>query len=74
MRILCLYHNECALELFDWLGRQGNQTVCCSKELIPQWCVDQRFDLTVSYTYRYILTKEMLEVMARELKAAVGLL
>lgn len=63
MRILCLYHNECALELFDWLGRQGNRIVCCKEKISPKWCKKQQFDLTVSYTYRYILTKETLDAL-----------
>lgn len=27
MKILCLYSNECAVELFRWLEEQGHETV-----------------------------------------------
>jgi len=55
MKVLCLYNNECALELFEWIKEQGNEIVLCSEKLDVKWCVKSQFDLTVSYTYRYIL-------------------
>lgn len=64
MKILCLYHNQCARELFQWLEEQGNQVVCCCERLEAQWCREQGFDLTVSYTYRYILTEDILEALS----------
>lgn len=60
MKILCLYHNECALPLFDWLSQEGHETVLCSEPLEKSWCQKQHFDLTVSYTYRFILSEEIL--------------
>lgn len=60
MKILCLYNNDCAVELFEWLKEQGHETIYNSEKLKAQWCREQKFDLAVSYTYRYILTKEML--------------
>lgn len=63
MRILCLYHNECALDLFNWLKGQGNQITFYKEKISPEWCEKQQFDLTVSYTYRYILTREILEAL-----------
>lgn len=63
MRILCLYNNDCALELFDWLGAQGHDITLCAAQINPEWCGAQRFDLAVSYTYRYILTKEQLAAL-----------
>ena len=63
MKILCLYNNECALELFQWLKEQGHKTVVCTERLNVEWCRNQNFDLTVSYTYRYILTADILEAL-----------
>ena len=60
MKILCLFGNECALELFQWLEREGHQIVMKSDKLEVQWCREQAFDLTVSYTYRYILSKDLI--------------
>ena len=60
MKILCLYNNECAVELFEWIKEQGHETICSSEKLRAQWCREQKFDLAVSYTYRYILTEEIL--------------
>lgn len=60
MKILCLYNNECAAELFEWLEKQGHEVVYSSEKLDVPWCRKQKFDLTVSYTYRYILTKDIL--------------
>lgn len=63
MKILCLYNNTCAIDLFDWLKEQGHETIICSEKLDACWCREQCFDLTVSYTYRYILTQEILEAL-----------
>lgn len=63
MKILCLYNNECARPLFDWLGQEGHEVVLWSEVLSKPWCEAQRFDLTVSYTYRFILTEEILTAL-----------
>ena len=63
MRILCLYNNDCALPLFDWLRQEGHETMLCSNKLTENWCRNQQIDLTVSYTYRYILSDEMLKAL-----------
>lgn len=65
MKILCLYNNSCALELFDWLKEQGHDTVLFTEKLSAEWCAAQHFDLTVSYTYRYILSDEILDALNR---------
>lgn len=33
MKILGLYNNGCALELFDWLEDQGHKVILCSDQL-----------------------------------------
>ena len=63
MKILCLYNNDCALELFQWLKEQGHEPVIYTERLSAEWCRSGRFDLTVSYTYRYILTEDILEAL-----------
>lgn len=63
MKILCLYHNVCALGLFEWLKEQGHDTYCRTQRLDARWCLEQKFDLTVSYTYRYILPVEILDAL-----------
>ena len=63
MKILCLYNNDCALELFDWMDRQGDGIILWKDRLDCEWCRKQNFDLTVSYTYRYILSAEMIHAL-----------
>lgn len=63
MKILCLYNNPCAEELFDWLQEQGNETVPCSECFETEWCYAQHFDLAVSYTYRHILKKDQIDAL-----------
>lgn len=57
MKILCLYANDCAVELWTWLKNQGNEIVQVKGQLDESWCKEQNFDLTVSYTYPYLLRK-----------------
>ncbi len=61
MKILCLYHNECAVELFEWLKNSGHTTVLWKEELEESWCKKQQFDLAVSYTYRFLLSESLLK-------------
>ncbi len=63
MKILCLYNNDCALELFKWLQDEGNETILWKDKLDIKWCRNQKIDLTVSYTYRYIINSEILNVL-----------
>lgn len=60
MKILGLYNNACALELFQWLESEGHSVVLWSERLDSSWCRSQDFDLAVSYTYRYIITEEVI--------------
>lgn len=63
MKVLCLYNNKCALPLFDWLQQEGHEVVLWSDALTKDWCLEQDFDLTVSYTYRSILSEEILHAL-----------
>ena len=63
MKILGLYNNECALELFDWINNQGHEVLLCNKPIDIVWCQEEKFDLAASYTYRYILEKDILDLL-----------
>lgn len=63
MKILGLYNNECALELFQWLESEGHDVVLMTDKLNSQWCLEQSFDLAVSYTYRYILKQDVIDAL-----------
>ena len=63
MKILCLYNNLCAEELFQWLNDQGHETILCTEHFDTDWCLAEKFDLAVSYTYRYILKKDQITVL-----------
>lgn len=57
------FNNDLALELFTWLEEQGHETILWSEKLDAEWCRNQQFNLAVSYTYRYILTDEILSAL-----------
>ena len=38
MKILCLYGNECALELFEWMKNLGHKVVLWKEKLFPALC------------------------------------
>lgn len=63
MKILCLYQNKCAIELFQWIQEQGHEIVLYTEKLNALWCREEKFDLTVSYTYRYILTQDIISAL-----------
>lgn len=63
MKILCLNNNGIAKELFEWIHNQGHKVTILSKRLDAEWCRENEFDLTVSYTYRYIIPKEILDML-----------
>lgn len=61
MKILGLYNNELALELFQALTALGHEVTLMKERLDPEWCKSQGFDLTLSYTYRFLLNQEVIE-------------
>lgn len=63
MKILCLYHNSCALELFQWIQEQGHEIVLEKECLDIEWCKENSFDLAISYTYPYIIQSDIINVM-----------
>ncbi|MBO4309751.1 MAG: hypothetical protein J5856_01655 [Lachnospiraceae bacterium] len=63
MKILGLYNNECALPLFDYLESKGHEVVRVSEKITADYCRANCFDLAVSYTYKYILSAEILDVL-----------
>ena len=63
MKILCLYNNDIALELFDWIRSNGHETIMWRDRLEADWCFKHEFDLTVSYTYRYIVKEDVLKAL-----------
>lgn len=63
MKILCLYKNDCAIELFNWLERNGHTVVLWKEKLEESWCREQKFDLIVNYTYGFILTESVLKTL-----------
>lgn len=64
MKILCLYNNDIALELFAWLSDQGHETTLYSERLNASWCRKRLFDLALSYTYRYIISDDVLGALS----------
>ena len=62
MKILGLYNNICALELFEWIERQGHELIKTSDVLDPSWCRVEKFDLAISYTYRFIISQDIIDI------------
>ncbi len=62
MKILGLYNNICALELFEWIERQGHELIKTSDVLDPSWCRAEKFDLAISYTYRFIISQDIIDI------------
>lgn len=63
MKILCLYNNDCALELFEMIKARGHETVLVTERLTVEDIEKGGFDLAVSYTYRYILPGEIIRAL-----------
>ncbi len=63
MKILCLYNNNCALPLFDWLVKQGHECILWNDKLDAQWVEVQGFDLMLSYTYSRIIRKAVMDAV-----------
>lgn len=63
MKILGLYNNELALELFQALQKQGHEVILWKEKLSAFWCKEQEFDLAVSYTYRYFILEDVINVL-----------
>lgn len=63
MKVLCLYNNDCALELFEWLKNCGHECVLINQRLSVEWCLQEAFDLAVSYTYSYIVKQDVIDAL-----------
>lgn len=61
MKILFLRNNPCADKYIEYLKECGHQVVVQSDVLEEQWVRDQTFDCAISYTYRYIIKKPVIE-------------
>ena len=63
MRILCLYSNDIALELFEWLKNQNCEVIIYNKKLTVDYVNGIDVDLTVSYTYQYIIEDDIIALL-----------
>ena len=63
MKILFLYHNDLALKLADLLKSDGNEVVLWKKRLELTQLQKMAPDKIISYSYRYIIAKEMIDFM-----------
>ncbi len=62
MRILLLYNNECALELVTMLEKIGHIVKTCDFKIDINYFNNNSFDLIISYTYRYIINKDVIKI------------
>lgn len=61
MEVLCLYGNECAIELFTWIEEQGNKIVLWKDKLNAEIFLKHEFDLAVSYTYPFLIEEDIIQ-------------
>ena len=64
MKILGLYNNPCAVELFEQIEAAGHEVITTTERLDLSWVLAQHFDLAVSYTYRYIVSAEIIAALS----------
>ena len=63
MKILFLYNNDCATELLESIKALGHEVIPYGDRLTVDFIKTGKFDLAVSYTYRYILTEELIDAL-----------
>ena len=63
MKVLLLYHNPCAQKFYDYLQECGHSVITKSDQLDEEWMRSEHFDLVVSYTYRFIIKKPIIDLM-----------
>ena len=63
MNILFLWGNTVAKELGEWLEAQGNHVISENGRISAEWIREQQVELVVSYTYRYILKKDVIDAV-----------
>lgn len=63
MKILFLRNNLCADKYIEHLKTCGHQVVVKTEVLQEQWVREQIFDCAISYTYRYIINKSIIELL-----------
>ena len=63
MKILCLYGNECAVELWKWLESKGYHIICIKEKLDDAWLKKENIDLAISYTYPYIIKQSSIDIL-----------
>ncbi len=61
MRVLFLTNNYISLDLYHWLKQQEKEVVLYDKKLTPDFVKSLKPDFLISYNYRYIIKKEVLD-------------
>jgi methionyl-tRNA formyltransferase len=63
MKILFLFNNDCAKALLKSIEELGHEVIPYGERLTVDFIKAGKFDLAVSYTYRYILTDELIAAL-----------
>ncbi len=63
MKILFLFNNDCAKVLLKNIEELGHEVIPYGERLTVDFIKEGKFDLAVSYTYRYILTDELIDAL-----------
>lgn len=64
MRIMFLTNNEITDNLIDWLGKEAREDVIVIKESLSKQTIEHyRPDILISYNYRYLIKKDVLDIL-----------
>lgn len=64
MKIMFLTNNEISVNLIEWLKNEANEDVTVLKGSISEETIERyKPDLLVSYNYRYLITKNVLDLL-----------
>lgn len=63
MNILFLWGNPISKKLGEWLEEQGNRVIFENERISADAIKEYRTELIVSYTYRYILKKDVIDAV-----------
>lgn len=63
MKILFLWGNDLSLQLADWLVKNRDIVKCYSEPIDKDFVQQNKFDLVISYSYRYIISHEVISAM-----------
>jgi len=63
MRIAYVTSNKNTLSLATWIAQSGDDVILYSEKLTPEWLRHNHIDYVVSYNYKYIIRKDVIDAL-----------